>query len=66
MGVNLNNYNVTVVTNVGTYNYKNVIAYTEIQARKIAEYDITQATKAEVLEPSVVFKKIEKEESNNG
>jgi hypothetical protein len=66
MGVNLNNYNVTVVTNVGTYNYKNVIAYTEIQARKIAEYDITQATKAEVLESSVVFKKIEKEESNNG
>ena len=66
MGVNLNNYNVTVVTNVGTYNYKNVIAYTEIQARKIAEYDITQATKAEVLESSVVFKKIEKEENNNG
>ena len=66
MGVNLNNYNVTVVTNVGTYNYKNVIAYTEIQARKIAEYDITQATKAKVLESSVVFKKIEKEESDNG
>ena len=52
------NYNVTVVTIKGTYNYKNVIAYTEIQARKIVEYDITWATKAEVLELNVTFVKV--------
>ena len=64
--LNLNNYNATVVTNKGTYRYKNVLAYTEIQARKKVEYDITQATGGEVSESSVVFKKVEKEESNNG
>lgn len=32
--LNLNNYNATVVTNKGTYKYKNVLAYTEIQAIK--------------------------------
>ena len=64
--LNLNNYNVTVVTSKGIYKYKNVLAYTEIQARKNVEYDITQATGGEVLAFNVVFKKIEKEESNNG
>ena len=53
-----NNYKVTVVTNKGTYNYKNVIAYTEIQARKKAEYDVTWATREEVLESEVTFVKV--------
>lgn len=54
-GLNLNNYTVTVVTNVDTYIYKNVVAESEKEARNIAESDITWATSDEVLKSNADF-----------
>ena len=54
----MNNYNVTVFTNMGIYNYINVIADNEKEARIMAERDIILETREEVLESNATFVKV--------
>lgn len=61
----MNNYNVTVVTDLDIYNYKNVIADNEKQAKNLAASDLMWMGR-EVLVSNATFVKVEKEESNNG
>ena len=65
LGSDLNNYNVTVITDLGIYNYKNVIAYNEKQAKNLAASDLMWMRR-EVLISNATFVKVENEESNNG
>ena len=43
---------------MGIYNYINVIAYNEKEARIMAERDIIQETREEVLESNATFVKV--------
>lgn len=53
----MNNYNVTVITDLGIYNYKNVIADNEKQAKNLAASDLMW-TGREVLVSNATFVKV--------